>query len=117
MQPAWSALYVVANHEKRVSKFLAAHNVDHYLPVYGEQSHWSDRTIRIERPLFPGYVFVRFTPEQRRLVLRAPGVVGLTGERNKLGTIPDTDIERLREAVAGGHRPQIPLQWDCSGLC
>jgi transcription antitermination factor NusG len=98
----WSALYVIANHEKSVSKFLSAHRVDHYLPLYAEQSQWSDRAVLVERPLFPGYLFVRFRPEQRRLVLGAPGVLCLAGERDKLGTITETDMEQLRKAVALG---------------
>ena len=111
MQPMWSALYVVANHEKRVSKFLSTHHVDHYLPLYAEHSQWSDRAVLVERPLFHGYLFVRFRPEQRRLVLGAPGVVRLAGERDKLGTITDTEIERLRKVVALGYRTHFPLQW------
>ncbi len=41
MQPEWNALYVQHNHEKAASRFLAAHGVDHYLPLYSEQSEWS----------------------------------------------------------------------------
>jgi transcription antitermination factor NusG len=96
---------VNANHEKKVSRFLSAHNVDHYLPLYAEHSQWSDRTALVERPLFPGYLFVRIAPEQRRVVLRAPGVVCLADERNGLGTLTDIDIERLREAAAREYRP------------
>ena len=43
MQPEWNALYVRHNHEKAASRFLAAHGVDHYLPLYSEQSEWSNR--------------------------------------------------------------------------
>jgi transcription antitermination factor NusG len=105
----WTFLYVTANHEKQVSKFLSAHNVIHYLPLYEERSRWSDREVSIERPVFPGYLFVRFRPEQRRFVLGAPGVVCLTGESDKSGTISDADIERLRKAIALGYRSDLPL--------
>jgi transcription antitermination factor NusG len=104
MRQEWNALYVRHNHEKAASRFLAAHGVDHYLPLCSEQSEWSNRCkVVVERPVFPGYVFVCFTPEQRKLVLRAPGVVCLAGERDKFGTITDTDIQRIREAIALGY--------------
>jgi hypothetical protein len=48
-------------------------------------------------------VFVCFTPEQRKVVLRAPGAGCLAGERDKLSTIIDTDIQRLRKVVALGY--------------
>jgi transcription antitermination factor NusG len=92
MQPEWNALYVRHNHEKATSRFLAAHGVDHYLPLYSEQSEWSNRQKRVvERPVFPGYLFVRFAPEQRRRVLMAPGVVCLTNE-SEVGAITGTEI-------------------------
>jgi hypothetical protein len=34
MMPKWNVLYVKHNHEKTASRFLAAHGVDHYLPLY-----------------------------------------------------------------------------------
>ncbi len=108
MQPEWNALYVKHNHEKAASRFLAAHGVDHYLPLYSEQSEWSNRLkVAIERPVFPGYLFVRFAPEQRREVLMAPGVVCLTSE-SEFGAITDTEIAQLRESVAHGERPRLP---------
>jgi transcription antitermination factor NusG len=64
MQLEWNALYVRCNHEKAASRFLAAHSVDHYLPLYAEQSERPNRCkVVVERPVFPGYVFVCFTPE------------------------------------------------------
>lgn len=108
MQPKWNALYVRHNHEKAASRFLAAHGVVHYLPLYAEQSEWSNRCkVVVERPFFPGYVFVCFTPEQRQFVFRAPGVVCLAGE-DKCGAITGAEIELLRKAIAGGYRPQPP---------
>ena len=40
--PEWNVLYVKHNHEKVTSRFLAAHGVDHYLPLYREQSVWAN---------------------------------------------------------------------------
>lgn len=109
MQPKWNALYVKHNHEKAASRFLTAHGVDHYLPLYSEQSEWSShRKVVAERPVFPGYLFVHFTPEQRQFVLRAPGVVCLASE-DKCGAITGAEIALLREAIAGGYRPLRPF--------
>jgi hypothetical protein len=104
----WSALYVTANHEKSVSRFLSAHGIDHYLPLYSEQSEWANRQrVVIERPVFPGYLFVRLAPEQRKHVLMAPGVVCLTSESD-VGAMTGTEIEQLRKAVARGEKPRLP---------
>ena len=62
----WCVLYVITNHEKRVAQHLTARSLEHYLPLYTERSRWTDRVVSLERPLFAGYVFVRFAPEARR---------------------------------------------------
>ena len=66
----WSALQVKTNQEKRVAQHLQIRSVEHYLPVYTERSRWSDRTVTLERPLFPGYLFVRLSGENRLPTIR-----------------------------------------------
>jgi hypothetical protein len=108
MPPQWNAIYVRHNHEKAASRFLTAHGVDHYLPLYSEPSVWSNRQKRVvERPVFPGYLFVCFAPEQSWKVLMAPGVVCLASETD-LGAMTSAEIALLREAVACGDRPALP---------
>jgi transcription termination/antitermination protein NusG len=52
------------------------------------------------RPLFPGYVFVRFPPMQKVPVLSTPGVM-----RGGLGgAIPDVELMRIRAALQEGYK-------------
>ena len=101
MNRPWHAVQVLTNHERRVTQQFACRAVEHYLPVYTEKSKWSDRTVTLQRPLFPGYVFIRFGPEQRLTVLDTPGILHLLGT-GKAGMIPGTEIERIRTALAQG---------------
>jgi hypothetical protein len=45
-----------------------------YLPVFNDPRNWTDRTVELERHLFPGYGFSRFDVLQRLAVLTTPGV-------------------------------------------
>ena len=74
----WRVLHVISNHEKRVVQHLASRSLEHYLPLYALKSRWSDRTVALERPLFPGYVFTRFAPTERIGALSTPGAVSYT---------------------------------------
>ncbi len=97
----WRVLHVVANHEKRVAQHLTARSLEHYLPLYSTRSKWTDRVVDIERPLFTGYVFVRFARESRISVVSAPGVLRLLG--SGIGeTVSTEEIERIREGLASG---------------
>jgi transcription antitermination factor NusG len=97
----WRVLHVVANHEKRVAQHLTARSLEHYLPLYATRSKWSDRVVDLERPLFAGYVFVRFPSEVRMSVVSAPGVLRLLG--SGVGeTVSVVEIDRIREGLASG---------------
>lgn len=107
----WSALQVKTNQEKRVAQHLAIRDVEHYLPLYAERSRWTDRTVVLERPLFPGYLFVRFTREARLPIISAPGVLRLLGN-GETDLVSSLEVERIRVALASGYvlRPNTGLQ-------
>jgi transcription antitermination factor NusG len=97
----WSVLHVVANHEKSVAKHLTVRDVEHYLPLYHERSQWTDRRVSLERPLFPGYVFVRITPQTRIPVISIPSVLHLLGT-NDSEMVSAEEINRIRKGLATG---------------
>ena len=109
-QSPWHVLFVIANPEKKIARHLSVRCVEHYLPLYTERSHWSDRWVKVERPLFVGYVFVRFTSQNRLSVVSTPGVVRLLGE-SRSDTVSSDEIERIREGLASGCllRPHFEL--------
>lgn len=108
----WRVLHVIANHEKRVAQHLAVRSVEHYLPVYIERSRWTDRSVQLERPLFMGYVFLRFSPPKRLSVISTPGVIRLLGDSDSQRVSP-IELDRIRESLASGHslrpHPAIPV--------
>src|SRR5437016_7105380 len=75
----WYAAYTSANHEKRVSEQLGMREVEHFLPLYPSVRQWKDRRVKLDMPLFPGYVFVRMALRDRLQVLQVPGVARLVG--------------------------------------
>lgn len=109
-EEGWLVLHVVANHEKRVAQHLATRSMEHFLPLYRDESRWTDRTVILERPLFPGYVFVRFPPALRLAALTVPGVLSLLGSRHG-GTVAPSEINAIRAALLQGYpvKPHPPV--------
>lgn len=97
----WHVLQVSTNREKKVAQHLTVRSLEHYLPLYTERSRWSDRVVTLERPLFTGYVFVRFLPEVRLSVITTPGVLRLLGDQDR-DTVSAIEIDRIREGLATG---------------
>lgn len=102
----WYAAYTSANLEKRVAEQLGVREVEHFLPLYASVRRWKDRRVRLERPLFPGYVFVRMVLRDRLQVLQAPGVARLVGFGRTPAELPEEEIEALRIGLASGVRAE-----------
>src|SRR5215831_2228314 len=57
---SWYAVYTASNREKRVEHYLRMKGVDVFLPLYSITKRWRNRTtVKVELPLFRGYLFVR----------------------------------------------------------
>lgn len=97
----WNVLHVISNHEKRVAQHFVVRSVEHYLPLYSERVKWTDRTVITERPLFAGYVFVRFSPQSRIFVISTPGVLRLLGDEES-GMVSCEELDRIRDGLASG---------------
>lgn len=108
-QPNWYALFVRSNQEKRVAARLEFRGVEHFLPCYLSERQWKDRRVQLERPLFPGYVFVRLAPRDRMHVLTVPNVVNLVGTRSEPSIIPEEEITWIREGVTQGCAEPHPV--------
>ena len=102
IEQPWCVLHVVANHEKRVAQHLTVRSVEQYLPVYRERSRWTDRSVELERPLFAGYVFTRFSARQRLSVISIPGVLHLLGT-SAADTVSCEELDRIRQALVRGY--------------
>lgn len=100
-EPRWYAVYTCANHEKRVAEQLIERNVEHFLPLYETVRRWKDRRVRLQLPLFPGYLFVRLLLRDQIRVLQVPSVVRLLGFGEHPIALPEGEIEALRNGLDG----------------
>ena len=67
-------LHLRGNHARNaLAEALGGKGVEHFLPLYESVRRWSDRKVRLQRPLFPGYVFVRIAIQERLRVERVQG--------------------------------------------
>jgi transcription antitermination factor NusG len=106
VDPLWYAAYTSANHEKRVAEQLGVRSVEHFVPLYESVRRWKDRKVRLQLPLFPGYVFVRLALRDRLRVLQVPGVVRLVGFNGLPTPLAEVEVERLRLALGQGVRAE-----------
>ena len=97
----WLAAYTRSRHEDHVVDQLRIKGVESLLPTYERLARWSDRIRRSKAPLFPGYVFVHVSSEERVPVLQTRGVVSIVSVAGKPAPLGEQEIERMR--ACGAH--------------
>ena len=96
----WFAIWTRSRHEQVVRDQLERKKIDAFLPTIPRWSRWKDRRKKIDWPLFPGYCFARFDPEDALPVLKVPGVVKIVSFEGKPAPIPEYELESIRLLVA-----------------
>jgi transcription antitermination factor NusG len=97
--PHWFAAYTQPNHEKSVARQMSERAIPHYLPLYESVRQWKDRKIRLDLPLFPGYVFVRMPLQNRLTVIQVPSLIRLVGFGGEPVTIPEAELMAIRTCL------------------
>ncbi len=99
-QLSWHVLYTLPRHERRVSQQLAYIGLGSYVPLYETIRRWTDRRVKLELPLFPGYVFVQLSTTERIRVLQLPSTVRFVTFQARPAIIGNEEIESLRHALS-----------------
>jgi transcription antitermination factor NusG len=95
----WYGVRVRSNGEAQASSELSAREFEAFLPTQRVRRRWSDRVKRLEVPLFPGYLFCKFWPQERVKVLEAPAVIQVLGIGGTPIPVSDTEIADIRTLV------------------
>ncbi len=103
----WFALTVGPSHERRAERALLNQGFETYLPVYRVRRQWSDRMKNLDTILFPGYVFCRFTYQDRLRVLNSPGVRSVVTTGREPAPVSEDELAAIRTLLASG-RPILP---------
>jgi transcriptional antiterminator NusG len=97
-------------HEGLVTDHLSGKGYEWFLPRYKCRKRWSDRVKETELPLFPGYLFCRFNPQDRLPILKTPGVTQIVGYNRIPVAVDENEIEAIRALVSSGV-PNFPCAY------
>jgi transcription antitermination factor NusG len=103
----WFALQVRTRQEASVAQQLNGQGYERFLPLYKLRKRWSDRIKEVNTPLFPGYLFCRFNPQDRLPILKTPGVIQIVGFNNGPTAVDEAEIRSIQTLVTAGvpHQP------------
>ena len=95
MQP-WFALQTRPRNEQKVGNVLRQKGYECLTPTYRQKRKWSDRTVEIDLPLFPMYVFCRLSPSVLGKAVSTSGVVKIVGFNGKPAEVAVEEINALQ---------------------
>jgi transcription antitermination factor NusG len=98
----WFAVQVRTQREEGVAEYLTGKAYEWFLPTYKRRRHWSDRVREVQVPLFPGYLFCRFDPQDRLPILKTPGVIQIVGYNRVPVPVDEQEISAIQKLVASG---------------
>ena len=95
----WFAIWTRSRHEQVVGEQLEKRHIEVFLPTVTRWSRRKDRKKKIDWPLFPGYCFARFDPDNPLAILKCTGVVNIISFDGKPAPIPTIEIDSIRRLV------------------
>jgi len=98
----WVAVQVRPNHERVAASHLDLRECEYFLPLYQSVRQWSDRKKELQLPLFPSYLFCRYSKSMRSAILLNPSVVRILGCNGEPEAVSDSEVEAIQRIVAAG---------------
>ena len=93
----WHVLHVRPRCEKKLAAYCANACLQCYLPLRRERKKYQRRRVEVWKPLFPGYIFARFRPEQRVFILQSGQTARILEVKDQIKFIDE--IEQIRKAL------------------
>lgn len=94
----WHVLYVKPRCEKKMAGYCEVYKVECDLPLREETKIYQRRKVTVHKPVFPGYVFLRFPPADKVTVLKSNMVVRILPVNHQEKFCKE--LQQIRQALA-----------------
>lgn len=110
----WYAIQTRSRHERTAAHLIGMQGYETLFPTYSLKRQWSDRVAEVHLPLFPGYVFCRFSAQKRLPVLQTRGVLSVVSVGRTPAPLDPWEVESIRRLMNSGLRGD-PWRYIASG--
>lgn len=112
MTTGWHVVQTHPHGEARAAGNLRRQGFETYLPCIRVSRSHARRIEMVRRPLFPGYLFVSFDPEQQpwRAILSTFGVARLLGHGDRPAAVPMAVVDDVRGREDKDGFVQLPVR-------
>jgi len=94
---SWHVLHVRPRCEKKAAAYCLGAQLPCYLPLRVERKKYQRRLVEVWKPLFPGYVFAGFRPDQKMVLLQSGQIARILEVKDQAKFTGE--IEQVRRAL------------------
>lgn len=115
--PAWFVIHTRSRFEAAVESALTRKGLEVFLPRLETLSRRRDRRLFLQKPLFPGYLFVHVLLDLSNYhkIIKVPGVVRLLGVKGRPTPVTAEIVDSIKTIVDSG-RPYFPHPYLSQGM-
>jgi len=73
----WEVAHTRPRCEKKLATYCQRHSLHHDLPCYDSVRKYRGKQVTFQKPLFPGYVFIKASSASRRLLMQSDYIANL----------------------------------------
>lgn len=98
----WFVAHTKPRREKKLAEYSLKNSINYYLPLRDSVRVYKYRKIKFTKPMFPGYVFIKCTSEEKRTLI-------ITGHIANFLQVPDDNelMEELKPIYSGRQKGAI----------
>ena len=93
----WCVIHVKPRCEKKLAEYCTRCRLTFDLPLREETKIYQRRRVTVQKPVFPGYVFVRFSSDERLTLLKSQAIVRIIDVQNQARLI--SELGQIRDAL------------------
>ena len=91
----WVVVRVKSRAEKKLAAHLQSHGLEALAIAYTTIRQWSDRKKKVELPLIPGVIFVKYAPDISNTLYQYPQITGVLKEFGEFARVKQFEIDNL----------------------
>lgn len=101
----WYVIRTRPNFEKKVNLQIIKKKIETFLPLIPTIRIWSDRKKKIFVPLFPGYIFIYATENERYIAISGTnGAINYIRYQNRPAIVSENEINNIRISLKSPER-------------
>jgi len=71
----WEVVYTKPKREKKLAEYSKRNEINYFLPLKDSVRKYGNREVKFTKPLFPGYIFIKHTIQQKQKLIISGHIV------------------------------------------